>query len=70
MQLMAGMLLVPVVTAGYVGLTLFLFVPLLGLRRLFPRGAVVRNPAQARSRASHERHLAEAVYRVRLATSR
>lgn len=35
--LMAGILVVPSVIAGYVGLTALLFLPLLGLRRMFPR---------------------------------
>jgi hypothetical protein len=35
--LMAGILVIPFAIAGYVGLTLLLFLPLLGLRRMFPR---------------------------------
>jgi hypothetical protein len=34
---MAGILVIPFAIAGYVGLTLLLFLPLLGLRRMFPR---------------------------------
>ena len=37
--LLLGVLVAPLVTAGYVGLTVLLFLPLLGLRRMFPRGA-------------------------------
>ena len=35
--LLLGILLAPLVMAGYVGLTVLLFLPLLGLRRMFPR---------------------------------
>jgi hypothetical protein len=35
--LLLGMLVAPLVMAGYVGLTVLLFLPLLGLRRMFPR---------------------------------
>jgi hypothetical protein len=35
--LLLGIILAPLVMAGYVGLTLLLFLPLLGLRRMFPR---------------------------------
>ena len=37
--LLLGILLAPLVMAGYVGLTVLLFLPLLGLRRMFPRGS-------------------------------
>ena len=43
--LLLGILVAPLVMAGYVGLTVFLFLPLLGLRRMFRRRstpAVVR----------------------------
>jgi len=35
--LLLGILVAPLVMAGYVGLTVLLFLPLLGLRRMFPR---------------------------------
>ena len=35
--LIAGILVAPLVIMGYVGLTVLLFLPLLGLRRMFPR---------------------------------
>ena len=35
--LMAGILVAPLVITGYVGLTVLLFLPLLGLRAMFPR---------------------------------
>ena len=35
--LLLGVLLAPLVMAGYVGLTVLLFLPLLGLRWMFPR---------------------------------
>ncbi len=35
--LIAGILVAPLVIIGYVGLTVLLFLPLLGLRRMFPR---------------------------------
>jgi hypothetical protein len=35
--LLLGILLAPLAMAAYVGLTLLLFLPLLGLRRVFPR---------------------------------
>ena len=35
--LMAGILAAPLVITGYVGLTVLLFLPLLGLRMMFPR---------------------------------
>jgi hypothetical protein len=35
--LLLGILLAPLVVAGYVGLTVLLFLPLLGLRTMFPR---------------------------------
>ena len=35
--LMAGIFVAPLVITGYVGLTVLLFLPLLGLRRMFPR---------------------------------
>ena len=35
--LLLGILLAPLVMAVYVGLTVLLFLPLLGLRRMFPR---------------------------------
>jgi hypothetical protein len=35
--LLLGILVAPLVIAGYVGLTVLLFLPLLGLRRMFPR---------------------------------
>jgi len=37
--LLIGILLAPLVMAGYVGFTALLFLPLLGLRRMFPRGS-------------------------------
>jgi hypothetical protein len=36
-----GVLGAPLVMAGYVGLTMLLFLPLLGLRRMFPRGSTL-----------------------------
>jgi hypothetical protein len=39
--LLLGMLLAPLVMAGYVGLTVLLFLPLLGLRMMFPRRSIV-----------------------------
>ena len=39
--LLLGILLAPLVMAGYVGLTVLLFLPLLGLRMLFPRRSIV-----------------------------
>ena len=44
--LLLGILVAPLVMAGYVGLTVVLFLPLLGLRRMFRRRstpAVVRD---------------------------
>ncbi len=35
--LMLGLLVTPLVMVGYVGLAVLLFLPLLGLRRMFPR---------------------------------
>jgi hypothetical protein len=35
--LLLGILVAPLVMAGYVGLTVLFFLPLLGLRRMFPR---------------------------------
>jgi len=35
--LVAGIFVAPFVIAGYVGLTVLLLLPLLGLRRMFPR---------------------------------
>ncbi len=35
--LLLGILLAPLVMAGYVGLTVLLFLPLRGMRRMFPR---------------------------------
>ena len=35
--LLLGILVAPLVMAGYAGLTVLLFLPLLGLRRMFPR---------------------------------
>jgi hypothetical protein len=35
--LLLGILVAPLVVAGYVGLTVLLFLPLLGLRKMFPR---------------------------------
>ena len=35
--LLMGILVAPLAIAGYVGLTVLLFLPLLGLRRMFPR---------------------------------
>jgi hypothetical protein len=37
LSLMAGILVIPFAIAGYVVLTVLLFLPLLGLRRMFPR---------------------------------
>src|SRR5436309_14268923 len=48
--LLLGILLAPLVMAGYVGLTVLLFLPLLGLRRIFRRRstlAVVRSDGDA-----------------------
>ena len=39
--LLVGILAAPLVIAGYVGLTALFFLPLLGLRKMFPR----RSPA-------------------------
>jgi hypothetical protein len=38
--LVLGILVAPLVMAGYVGLTVLLLLPLLGLRRMFPRRSV------------------------------
>jgi hypothetical protein len=38
--LVLGILVAPLVMAGYVGLTVLLFLPLVGLRRMFPRRSV------------------------------
>lgn len=38
-RLLVGILAAPLVMAGYVGLTALLFLPLLGMRRMFPRGS-------------------------------
>jgi hypothetical protein len=35
--LFMGVLAAPLVMAGYVGLTMVIFLPLLGLRKMFPR---------------------------------
>ena len=35
--LIVGILVAPLVITGFVGLTVLLFLPLLGLRRMFPR---------------------------------
>lgn len=48
--LLLGILVAPLVMAGYVGLTVLLLLPLLGLRRLFPRrstSAVLRRDGDA-----------------------
>ena len=37
LQLIAGILVAPLVIMGYVGLTVLLLLPLLGVRRMFPR---------------------------------
>ena len=37
LRLTAGILVAPLVITGYMGLTLLLFLPLLGLRTMFPR---------------------------------
>jgi hypothetical protein len=47
---LVGILVAPLLMAGYVGLTVVLFLPLLGLRRMFRRGsipAVVRRDGDA-----------------------
>ena len=40
----AGVLAAPLVFAGYVGLTMLLILPLLGLRNMFPRTAPSTGP--------------------------
>jgi len=39
MGVLVGVFVAPLVMAGYVGLTVLLFLPLLGLRRMFPGAA-------------------------------
>lgn len=47
--LIAGNLVAPVVITGYVGLTILLYFPLLGLRKIFPRHAIPPIPRRDRN---------------------
>jgi hypothetical protein len=51
--LLLGILAAPLVMTGYVGLTVLLFLPLLGLRRMFPR---LSTPAFVRWDGNAPRH--------------
>ena len=51
--LLLGILAAPLVMTGYVGLTVLLFLPLLGLRRMFPRRST---PAFVRSEGNAPRY--------------
>jgi len=53
--LLLGTLVAPLMMAGYVGLTVLLFLPLLGLRRMFPRrstSSVLRRDGTALRRSA------------------
>lgn len=60
LPLIAGILVAPFVVTSYLGLTVLLLLPLLGLRRMFPRRAMASRPGRgAMGAAAGMRHVVD-----------